>query len=74
LLGAYRDHEVDDAHPLMRKLDAIRKAGVQVREIGLKPLARDDLEQLIADALASPSNRRHWRSSCRKRPPAAPSL
>ena len=27
VIGAYRDNEVDSAHPLMRKLDAIRKAG-----------------------------------------------
>ena len=27
LIGAYRDNEVDAAHPLMRKLDAIRRAG-----------------------------------------------
>ena len=27
LIGAYRDNEVDAAHPLMRKLDAIRTAG-----------------------------------------------
>jgi PAS domain S-box-containing protein len=51
LFGAYRDNEVDATHPLMRKLDAIRQAGAQVQEIHLKPLARDDLGQLIADAL-----------------------
>ena len=54
LIGAYRDNEVDAAHPLMRKLEAIRQAGalgVQVQEIRLEPLARDDLGQLIADAL-----------------------
>ena len=27
LIGAYRDNEVSSAHPLMRKLDAIRKGG-----------------------------------------------
>ena len=51
LIGAYRDNEVDAAHPLMRKLEAIRQAGAQVQEIRLAPLARDDLGQLIADAL-----------------------
>jgi len=51
LLGAYRDNEVDAGHPLMRKLEAIRQAGAQVREIRLEPLAGDDLGQLIADAL-----------------------
>jgi serine/threonine protein kinase len=51
LIGAYRDNEVDGAHPLMRKLDSIRQAGAQVREIRLAPLVRDDLGQMIVDAL-----------------------
>ena len=51
VVGAYRDNEVDSTHPLMRKLSSIRQAGGAVREIHLKPLARDDLARLIADAL-----------------------
>src|SRR5258708_24003152 len=31
LIGAYRDNEVDAAHPLTRKLEAIRKAGALVQ-------------------------------------------
>ncbi|MEA2745692.1 MAG: hypothetical protein QOG25_4063 [Acetobacteraceae bacterium] len=57
LIGAYRDNEVDGAHPLMRKLDAISQAGAQVQEIRVAPLARDDLRQMIADALRCPSER-----------------
>jgi PAS domain S-box-containing protein len=57
LIGAYRDNEVDATHPLMRKLDAIRQAGAQVHEIRLEPLARNDLGQLIADALHCESER-----------------
>src|SRR5216684_1062961 len=51
LIGAYRDNEVSAAHPLTRKLDAIRTAGGKVAEIRLAPLARQHLGQLIADAL-----------------------
>jgi PAS domain S-box-containing protein len=51
LIGAYRDNEVDSAHPLTRRLEAIRKAGAIVQEIALAPLAREDLGQLIADSL-----------------------
>jgi PAS domain S-box-containing protein len=51
LIGAYRDNEVDSAHPLTRKLEAIRKAGASVHEIPLAPLAREHLNQLIADTL-----------------------
>src|SRR5262245_5142481 len=49
LIGAYRDNEVDATHPLIRKLDAIRRAGATVRDIRLAALGCDDLEQLIAD-------------------------
>jgi PAS domain S-box-containing protein len=51
LIGAYRDNEVDAGHPLARRLDAIRAAGARVQEIHLAPLAREDVTQLIADAL-----------------------
>ena len=51
LIGAYRDNEVNVAHPLVRKLDVIRKAGAVLHDIVLAPLARTDLEQLLADSL-----------------------
>ena len=51
LIGAYRDNEVAAAHPLMRKLDAIKAAGGKVAEIKLSPLAQEHLGQLVADAL-----------------------
>jgi PAS domain S-box-containing protein len=51
LIGAYRDNEVSSAHPLMRKLEAIRKGGAIVHKIMLAPLAREDLGRLIADSL-----------------------
>jgi PAS domain S-box-containing protein len=51
LIGAYRDNEVTPAHPLTRKLQAIRQAGAIVHDILLAPLTRPDLEQLIADSL-----------------------
>jgi len=52
VIGAYRDNEVDSAHPLMRRLDTIRKAGALVQEISLAPLAQEDLGRLIADTLS----------------------
>jgi PAS domain S-box-containing protein len=57
LIGAYRDNEVTAGHPLMRKLDAIRSAGGKVAEITLAPLAREHLNQLIADATRCESER-----------------
>jgi PAS domain S-box-containing protein len=51
LVGAYRDNEVSPSHPLLRMLEAIRKAGVQVHEIVLAPLGLDDVGHLVADAV-----------------------
>jgi PAS domain S-box-containing protein len=51
LVGAYRDNEVSPSHPLLRALEAIRKAGARVQRIVLAPLAFDDLGQLVGDAL-----------------------
>src|SRR3954469_22780069 len=51
LVGAYRDNEVVAAHPLMRKLDAIKAAGGKLTEIKLSPLAQEHLGELVADAL-----------------------
>ncbi|HYZ84620.1 MAG TPA: serine/threonine-protein kinase PknK, partial [Bryobacteraceae bacterium] len=51
LIGAYRDNEVDSAHSLIRRIHAIRNAGVMVQEIILAPLRLEDLGQLIADSL-----------------------
>ena len=51
LISAYRGNEVDSSHPLMRKIEMIRKGGGRVQEIALTPLTREDLEQLIGDSL-----------------------
>ena len=57
VVGAYRDNEVGPAHPLMRKLAAIREAGATVQEIRLTPLGSGDLTHLIADTLHCESQR-----------------
>jgi PAS domain S-box-containing protein len=54
LVGAYRDNEVDASHPLTRKLQSIRQAGVRIDEIRLVPLAGAHIEQMIAEALRCP--------------------
>lgn len=51
LIGAYRDNEVGPDHPLMRKIDAIREGGVEVRQIKLAPLDLDDLTRLVVESL-----------------------
>ena len=52
LIGAYRDNEVDAAHPLTLVLEHVAKAAVvPLRNIVVKPLAEGAVEQLVADAL-----------------------
>jgi PAS domain S-box-containing protein len=53
LIGAYRDNEVNPAHPLVRKVEAIRRAGGTVQEIRLLPLSPGDVAQLVADSTHS---------------------
>jgi len=51
LIGAYRDNEVNATHPLVRKLEAIRRHGAAVEDIVLSPLRCEDLLQLVVDSL-----------------------
>ena len=51
LIGAYRDNEVDDAHPLTLTLEEIRGTEAQVHQIELEPLVLDDITRLIADTV-----------------------
>ncbi|WP_027576484.1 AAA family ATPase [Bradyrhizobium sp. WSM1743] len=51
MIGAYRDNEVDAAHPLRRKIAAIKNRSGIVEEIALAPLATEHVGQLIADSL-----------------------
>jgi predicted ATPase len=53
LIGAYRDNEVDPAHPLVRKLETIRRSGATVHEITLLPLSPTDVVRLVTDSLHS---------------------
>ena len=59
LVGAYRDNEVGIAHPLMRTLEAIRKAGARVEEIVLPPLGLDDIGAFVSDSLHCTPERAH---------------
>ncbi|MEK8019740.1 MAG: AAA family ATPase, partial [Candidatus Parabeggiatoa sp.] len=48
-IGAYRDNEVSEAHPLMLTWDEIKKADAIVNQITLSPLTLPDVTQLIMD-------------------------
>ncbi|HUC28838.1 MAG TPA: serine/threonine-protein kinase PknK, partial [Candidatus Acidoferrum sp.] len=51
VIGAYRENEVSQAHPLARAFDTIRAGDVRVQEIVLAPLDRENTETLVAEAL-----------------------
>jgi PAS domain S-box-containing protein len=50
-IGAYRDHEVSPAHPLMLTLDDLRKSGAIINIITLQPLSLLNVNQLVTDTL-----------------------
>ncbi|WP_432809661.1 trifunctional serine/threonine-protein kinase/ATP-binding protein/sensor histidine kinase [Pantanalinema sp. GBBB05] len=51
LIGAYRDNEVSPTHPLILTLEEIQNTGALVNTITLSPLAKDHINQLVADTL-----------------------
>ncbi len=52
VVGAYRDNEVNPAHPLMLGIEAMKEAGVVLSQITLKPLSGPSVEQLVVDTLS----------------------
>ncbi|MDM8519475.1 AAA family ATPase [Anaerolineales bacterium HSG6] len=57
VIGAYRDNEVDAAHPLILGLEEIEKAGGIVNTITLGPLLLPTVKQLVADTVVSTPDR-----------------
>ncbi|MBU7584621.1 MAG: AAA family ATPase [Nostoc sp. TH1S01] len=51
LIGAYRDHEVTPAHPLMLTLERVNKTAANLNTINLQPLSQNSLNNLVADTL-----------------------
>ncbi len=51
IVGSYRNNEVDQAHPLMINLQRLKKAGIVIDTLMLKPLRLDHVNQLLSDAL-----------------------
>ncbi|MEH2352439.1 AAA family ATPase [Nostoc sp.] len=51
LIGAYRDNEVNSAHPLMLTLNDIQKTAATINTITLAPLSQSQVNQLVVDTL-----------------------
>ncbi|WP_392481088.1 AAA family ATPase [Nostoc sp. C110] len=56
LIGAYRDNEVNPAHPLILTLSEIQKTQAPIHTITLTPLSQGQLNQLVADTLKCTEN------------------
>ncbi|MHC0065058.1 AAA family ATPase [Nostoc sp. UIC 10890] len=56
LIGAYRDNEVNPAHPLMLTLNDIEKTDATINTITLAPLSQGQVNQLVADTLKCTEN------------------
>ena len=52
LIGAYRDNEVDSAHPLMRTIEEIEKSGAKVETIQLQLLMETHVNQLLSETFS----------------------
>ena len=58
LIGAYRDNEVDDSHPLTAALKALAsERHVRLSSLAVGPLAQDQVTQLLGDTLQSEHER-----------------
>jgi len=51
VIGAYRDNEVHEAHPLMTLIADLEKTGVSQKRMTLQKLSEADVETLISDAI-----------------------
>ncbi|MCG8421326.1 MAG: AAA family ATPase [Proteobacteria bacterium] len=53
VIGAYRDNEVGDAHPLLLTLKQLKRSGVSIHQIELGPLNHEHTRQFVAATLHS---------------------
>jgi predicted ATPase/GAF domain-containing protein len=56
-VGAYRENEVDAAHPLMRLAEKMAQAGRYLPVLNLHPLRGEHIQQLLEDMFHCPAGR-----------------
>ncbi|MBD2449920.1 AAA family ATPase [Nostoc sp. FACHB-152] len=54
LIGAYRDNEVNSAHPFILALSELQKTGVTINSITLESLSQIQINKLVANTLKCP--------------------
>ncbi|MBC7881980.1 MAG: AAA family ATPase [Anaerolineae bacterium] len=55
LIGAYRDNEVNQAHPLIATIDKLKLETITIHQIMLAPLTLGAVSQLISETLHAPT-------------------
>ncbi len=51
LIGAYRDNEVNEFHPLIMTVKELRNSGKVINDIKLNPLKLEHVQEMISDSL-----------------------
>ncbi len=51
LIGAFRDNEVSESHPLMFTVNSLRKPGMLIHDISVQPLHISHITHFLSDAL-----------------------
>ena len=67
LLGAYRENEVDESHPLNDAIARMREVGAALEQIELGPLEEDAVYDLVADTFAGATGRARLAALCREK-------
>ena len=53
-IGTYRDNEVSASHPLTGTINRIRNTGTSIQTISVENLSKENVNQLLSDALNAP--------------------
>ncbi len=59
IIGAYRDNEVDSAHPLIQVINEMQGHGLELKNIQLHPLEQDQVIKMLCDTLFVQANKAH---------------
>jgi len=57
LIGAYRENEVDEAHPLMMMFNQIKEYGAKIKTISIQPISEENVFQLVSETLESSTSK-----------------
>jgi predicted ATPase/signal transduction histidine kinase/CheY-like chemotaxis protein len=56
IIGAYRDNEINESHKLLKTIDEISSAGIKIKNIYLKPLDENNVNDFISGIIRSYEN------------------